>query len=156
MKNNMTGEMVIVEMKEEHLDKVAQIEKETFSTPWTRQGFLDAIYQDCCCYLVVLADNQVVAYCGLYQSMDEADITNVAVSRDYRNQGIARVMLTELMDMGRRRGIVNFTLEVRVSNVAAQRLYTGLGFESVGIRKDFYRNPVEDANIMWFYGDKNN
>ena len=73
----------------------------------------------------------------------------MAVDGPYRGQGIGRKMLTELMRLGLERGAFAYTLEVRVSNMPAIRLYESLGFENLGIRKNFYEKPVEDAMIMW-------
>ena len=75
----------------------------------------------------------------------------MAVDKKFRRQHIAEEMLKELMKTGNELGIKSYTLEVRCSNEGAIALYTKLGFESAGIRKNFYRNPIEDANIMWRY-----
>lgn len=139
-------------MTEEDLDKVVEIENDNFSTPWSRQGFREALDKDYCCFITAKDENgEVAGYCGLYQSDTEADITNVAVDKKFRRQHIAEEMLKELMKTGSERGIKSYTLEVRCSNEGAITLYTKLGFESAGIRKNFYRNPIEDANIMWRY-----
>lgn len=129
--------------------EVAELEKQIFSLPWSEAGFLSSLKQPDTLYLVVCEDEKVVGYCGLLQSFDEADITNVAVSEACRGKGIGYQMLTELMRRGRERGIARFTLEVRVSNASAIHLYEKLGFASVGIRKNFYERPREDAMIMW-------
>ena len=136
-------------MQPEDLEQVAAIEKKCFSEPWSREGFASSLQSPDTLYLTAFFDGQVVGYCGLLRSFEEADITNVAVGEDWRNQGIAGMLLKELMEQGRQQGIERFTLEVRVSNQAAIHLYEKLGFESVGIRKRFYSKPVEDAMIMW-------
>lgn len=139
----------IEEMKAEDIGEVAAIERQIFSMPWSEQGFLSSLQSEDTLYLVVRKENRVIGYCGLLQSFDEADITNVAVSADVRNCGVAFAMLSELMARGKKRGIARFTLEVRAGNNAALRLYEKLGFEAVGIRKNFYERPKEDAVIMW-------
>lgn len=144
----------IKEMQPEDLDEVAELEKEIFSTPWSRKGFEDALKQEAVCYLVVRENGVLAGYCGLIRSFDEADITNVAVSPLFRNRGIAQAMLQRLMEQGEKKGIFNYTLEVRAGNAPALRVYEKLGFESVGIRPRFYEKPVEDAVIMWKYGEK--
>lgn len=136
-------------MQPEDLDQVAAIERQCFSEPWTRAGFETSLRSPDTLYLAALEEGQVVGYCGLLRSFEEADITNVAVREDHRNQGIAGKMLEELMEQGRRWGILRFTLEVRVSNRAAIRVYERLGFASVGVRRGFYTKPAEDALIMW-------
>lgn len=136
-------------MQPEDLEQVAAIEKKCFSEPWSREGFASSLQSPDTLYLAAFREEQVVGYCGLLRSFEEADITNVAVGEGWRNQGIAGKLLKELMEQGRQQGIERFTLEVRVSNLAAIHLYEKLGFESVGIRKRFYSKPVEDAMIMW-------
>lgn len=139
----------IEEMKAEDIGEVAAIERQIFSMPWSEQGFLSSLQSEDTLYLVVRKENRIIGYCGLLQSFDEADITNVAVSADVRNCGAGFAMLSELMARGKKRGIARFTLEVRAGNNAALRLYEKLGFEAVGIRKNFYERPKEDAVIMW-------
>ena len=139
----------IAEMKQEDIPAVAALEREIFSMPWSENGFLSALSSSDTLYLTVRADGRVIGYCGLLQSFDEADITNVAVSPAYRGRGVGYRMLSELMEAGQTRGIERYTLEVRISNQAALALYEKLGFASVGVRKNFYEKPKEDAVIMW-------
>lgn len=136
-------------LREEDAGRAAEIEAMIFSMPWSKQGFLDSIHSKDTEYLAVWIEDEIVAYCGFLQSFDEADITNVAVHPDYRRRGIAYAMLEQLMEKGKTRGVCRYTLEVRAGNTAAILLYEKLGFESVGIRKNFYEKPREDAVIMW-------
>lgn len=142
-------EWQIRKMKEADIEAVAGIERQIFSMPWSEQGFRSSLNSEDTLYLVVDNEDQILGYCGFLQSFDEADITNVAVAPEMRNSGIGFAMLTELMQQGRARGIECYTLEVRAGNAAAIHLYEKLGFESVGIRKNFYDKPKEDAVIMW-------
>lgn len=141
----------IRKMQMEDLDEVAEVEKSIFSQPWSKKGFADAIGQEAALYLTARVNGRLAGYCGLLQSLDEADITNVAVAEVFRNQGVASAMLNELIRCGQEGGILNFTLEVRAKNAAALHLYEKLGFVSVGIRPGFYEKPREDAVIMWKY-----
>lgn len=136
-------------MKEKDLDQVAAIEKKYFSMPWSKQAFLDSLMLSHTLYMVAELTGTVVGYCGCYQYLEEAEIVNVAVDEPYRGQGVGRGMLTELMKLGLERGIFAYTLEVRAGNLPAIHLYESLGFENVGIRKNFYQKPTEDAVIMW-------
>lgn len=136
-------------MKTEDLEQVTGIEKQCFSEPWSREGFASSLQLADTLYLTAVREEEILGYCGLLRSFEEADITNVAVREDCRNQGIAEAMLKELMHQGQESGIQRFTLEVRVGNKPAIHLYEKLGFESVGIRKNFYAKPTEDALIMW-------
>ena len=138
-------------MQIEDIEQVVQIEKATFSDPWSYQSFVDSWNENCCIYLVAEKEKEIVAYCGLYVIQDEGQITNVAVKSTCRGEHIGTNMLNELINQAKNKGAKNFTLEVRLSNKVAIHLYEKLGFTNVGIRKRFYNNPVEDAMIMWFY-----
>ena len=142
-------EWQIEKMRPEHIKEVAEIERRIFTLPWSEQGFLSSLQSEDTLYLVVRKEGRVAGYCGLLQSFDEADITNVAVAEEARGAGIGFAMLSELMRLGKERGIERYTLEVRASNAAALHLYEKLGFQSAGIRKNFYDRPKEDAVIMW-------
>lgn len=136
-------------MKAEDLDVVAEIEKEIFSQPWSKQGFFASLQSEYALYLTARLDGEIVGYCGLMQSFDEGEITNVAVRKSARRHGVAAAMLERLLLEGAQRGITSFLLEVRRSNAAAMALYEKLGFERGGVRKNFYEHPREDAVIMW-------
>lgn len=139
----------ISEMKPEDAAEVAVLEKEIFTMPWSEKGFLSSLQSQDTLYLVVRENGRIIAYCGFLQSFDEADITNVAVDQTFRGRGVGYQMLRELMERGKERGVGRFTLEVRISNASAIHLYGKLGFETAGIRKNFYEKPQEDAVIMW-------
>lgn len=136
-------------MEEGDLDQVCAIEEETFSMPWSRKSFRDTLSYYHTLFLVAELDGEIAGYCGCYQSLEEAEITNIAVRRQLRGHGIGRRLLMELMRLGKEQGAFAYTLEVRVSNQAAIHLYESLGFVSFGIRKNFYEKPREDAMIMW-------
>ena len=139
-------------METEDLEKVAAIEGSLFSKPWSVKGFQDSLNSQDTIYLTALVDGEVAGYCGLLRSFEEADITNVAVAETFQGKGIAFAMLKELLALGAEKGILNFTLEVRVSNAPAIHVYEKLGFVNEGIRKNFYDMPKEDAMIMWRRG----
>jgi len=136
-------------MEERDLSQVAAIEAASISPPWSEQSFRDTIALHHTIFLVAEDEGEIAGYCGCYQSLEEAEITNVAVREDLRSNGIARSLLEKLMEIGKAQGAFAFTLEVRVSNIPAIHLYESLEFESVGIRKNFYEKPKEDAMIMW-------
>lgn len=141
--------MEIEEMQPQDAAETAVLERRIFSMPWSEQGFLTSLQSPDTLYLVARENGRLLGYCGFLQSFDEADITNVAVSPQARGRGVGYRMLSELMRRGRERGVARYTLEVRVGNEAAIRLYQKLGFHSVGIRRNFYEKPREDAAIMW-------
>ncbi|WP_394925795.1 ribosomal protein S18-alanine N-acetyltransferase [uncultured Robinsoniella sp.] len=135
-------------MRQEDLDSVAQIEQETFSMPWSREGFASSLGRKDTLYLSAFSDGELAGYCGLLQVLDEGEITNVAVKKCFRGQKIASMLMAELLKKGNDRGITFFVLEVRKSNKYAIRLYEKAGFLQAGIRKNFYEKPIEDAVIM--------
>ncbi len=137
------------EMTAQDVSEVASLERQIFTAPWSENGFLSSLRSQDTLYLIARGEGRLLGYCGFLQSFDEADITNVAVAPGERGRGVAYEMLSELMRRGRSRGIMRYTLEVRVGNAAAVHLYQKLGFVSVGIRKNFYEKPREDALIMW-------
>lgn len=140
--------MIVRKMTETDLDKVAAMEKQIFSTPWSKQNFAESLTKAYSHFYVAVLDD-IVGYCGVHNLGGDGEITNVAVDGQYRGKGIAYEMLSYVMEDVSNKGVEAFTLEVRVSNTPAIKLYKKLGFENHGIRKNFYDNPTEDAMIMW-------
>lgn len=136
-------------MQEGDLEQVCAIEEQIFSKPWSRQDFLDSIHNDAHIYLVAEQDGTIMGYCGMWGIVGEGQITNVAVSPQFRRQGIAYHLFLSFLKKGEQMGLTAFTLEVRTSNLPAIQLYKKMGFKEAGIRKDFYELPKEDALIMW-------
>lgn len=117
--------------------------------PWSAASFLQMIEKEDSAYFVAEEDGRLLGGCGLLLIAGEGNITNVVVAPEARRRGVATGLLTYLLAEGGRAGLTAYTLEVRVSNVAAIRLYEKLGFASEGIRPGFYEKPTEDAMIMW-------
>ena len=140
----------IVELSQEDLDAVAEIEKETFSLPWSRQSFADAIEDSFGLFLVArtLEEKQVLGYIGMYCTAEEGELTNVAVKSETRGQGIGGCLVDAMIREAQTRGIPRIVLEVRVSNAPAIATYENRGFINLGVRKNFYQLPREDAYIM--------
>ena len=152
MRSKLEGQgvyMIIRKMTEADLPQVCAIEKDCFSDPWSEESFAKSLQDKNNYYIVVEIDGEIVAYCGYWGIVDEGHIYNVAVKKEYRRQRIGYRMLKALLEEASARGIDSFTLEVRASNQAAIGLYESLGFKPVGIRRDFYAKPREDAVIMW-------
>jgi len=136
----------------EDLERVYEIELSSFSIPWTKEDLQrDAVSNNLSVYLVALCDNQLVAYAGMWHVVTEGHITNIAVSPDYRNKGIGQQLIEGLLRIAKEREMMGITLEVRMNNAAAQRLYIKNGFKVEGIRKNYYADTKEDALIMWKY-----
>lgn len=142
-------EIIVRPLTEEYVDQVCILEEEAFSMPWHKESFLEMLANKDARYLVGIWQNQVVGSCGLRNIAGEGEITNVVTAAAFRGKGIGRMLLTHLLEEGRKMGVEAFTLEVRQSNVAAIHLYESLGFVTEGIRKNFYEKPREDALIMW-------
>lgn len=139
----------IRELRECDIRALAEIEAENFSMPWSENAFRGLLDNPGCFYLVALADGEVAGGIGCTFLGDEVSIDNVVVAEGWRNRGVAKALLRELIAGGEAKGAEAFTLEVRVSNIPAIRLYEKFGFRSEGIRPRFYEKPVEDAMIMW-------
>ncbi len=139
-------------MRAEDLDAVTALETAAFSRPWKREDFSAALQKEEYLYFVA-EEGRVLGVAGLIMTPPEADISNVSVAQEARRRGIAGGLLRALLSEGRRRGLKDFTLEVRASNSAAIALYEGLGFICEGVRKAFYSDPREDALIYWLRGE---
>ena len=141
--------MTIVPMAERHLAALAEIEKACFHAPWSESMLREELGKGI--FLVAERDGQAVGYVGCQTVLDEGYITNVAVSPDARRQGIARALIVKLTAEARAAGLAFVTLEVRASNAPAIALYEGAGFGRVGVRKNFYTAPIEDAVLMTLF-----
>lgn len=133
----------------EDLDRVCEIEEQSFSMPWKKQDFQEMIENDDSHYMVITLDDYIIGTAGYTFNGFEGYINNVAIDKAYRGRGYSKLLLLALLDEGRARNVFEYTLEVRVSNAPAIALYEALGFKTEGVRKRFYERPVEDANVMW-------
>jgi ribosomal-protein-alanine N-acetyltransferase len=133
----------------EDAEQIAAIEKECFSLPLTKEQLLVQIRDEKAVVLTAEDRNKKLAgYAGFYSVLDEGYITNVAVSIVYRRQHIADLLLESLENYAREKELAFITLEVRESNASAISLYAKHGFETRGIRKNYYEHPKENAKIM--------
>ena len=140
--------MNIVNMNADHVVQVAELEKLCFPDPWSEKSIASELSNKLALWLVAEEDGRVAGYIGSQSVPDESDMMNVAVHPDYRRRGIAEALVVALCDALREQGSVSLTLEVRASNEPAKALYQKLGFEQVGRRPNYYRNPKEDALIL--------
>jgi len=143
----------IAHMRRRHLRGVMAIERAVYPRPWSPSLFLSEMSdEDTRTYLVTRVDKQIVGYAGMNCWSDEAHITNVAVDPRWQRRGIGTRLVWELLRSAVVMDARLVTLEVRVSNRGAQRLYEEFGFRPVGIRKNYYQEVNEDALIMWADG----
>jgi [ribosomal protein S18]-alanine N-acetyltransferase len=131
------------------LDAVQDIERRSFRTPWPAHAYRTELQTNRLAqYLVARIDGRVVGYGGMWVMVDEAHITTFAVDPDWRRQGIGERLLLALLDLAGGRNAREATLEVRLSNLPARRLYEKYGFRPVGLRPRYYSDDNEDALIM--------
>lgn len=141
--------MIIRRLEERDVEEVSRLNGRAFSMPWLPEDFRHLVSDVNSLYYVAEEDGRIVASLGVTNVVSEGNINNVVVEEAYRGRGIATKMLELLLKEGEAMGIVDYTLEVRVSNAPAIALYEKLGFVSEGIRPRFYERPTEDAMIMW-------
>ena len=140
--------MIYTEMKAEHVPQVARLEKLCFADPWSEMSIASELQNLWAYWLVAVQDDMVVGYIGSQSTIDETDVMNVAVHPDWRRQGIAAQLIENLIEELKKRGSHALMLEDRASNAPAISLYEKMGFRQVGLRKNYYRNPKEDALIL--------
>ena len=141
--------MEIVKMTSAHVAQVAAIEKECFGREaWSERSVAGELDNKLALWLVALDGETIAGYVGSQTVCGETDMMNVAVTADYRRQGIAEKLILELVDALKAIDSHCLTLEVRASNEPAQALYEKLGFAQVGRRPKYYQNPREDALIL--------
>ncbi len=140
--------MEYVLMKPEHVAQIAQLEKICFPDPWDARSVASELKNPLSLWLVALDGDTVAGYVGSQTVCGETDMINVAFHPDYRLQGMARQLIENLIEKLKAQGSHWLMLEVRSSNGDARALYEKLGFQQVGLRKNYYRNPKEDALIL--------
>ncbi len=131
------------------LDDLLQVEKGSFSHPWTKQMFMDELKNTFAEYWIIRVDGKLVAYGGFWHIADESHVTNIAVDPDYRHLGLGTLMVEHIINRSREKGVKGVTLEVRPSNTRAITLYENAGFQQRGRRPHYYEDNGEDAIIMW-------
>jgi ribosomal-protein-alanine N-acetyltransferase len=142
--------VVIEDMRLEDVPAVQLVENASFPIPWPANAFRHELTQNKNAhYLVAKEGDHIVGYAGLWLSLDEAHITTFAVLPEYRRRKIGERMLLSIFERAERLGAEWLTLEVRASNLPAQRLYEKYGFRPAGIRRRYYSDNNEDAIIMW-------
>lgn len=134
-------------LKKNHIDSIAELEKICFSEPWSADAIMDS-FRSGTVFLVAEKDGKVLGYVGIKPVLDEGYITNVAVFPEYRRMGVGAALMHSLDRLARNKGLAFISLEVRKSNLPAISLYESFGYKTEGVRKNFYRDPLEDAIIM--------
>ncbi len=140
--------MKIETMKSHHVAQIADLEKICFSDPWSENSIASELQNKLSLWLVALEGENVAGYIGSQTVLGETDMMNVAVHPDFRRKGMGEKLVNALVENLRQQGSRCLTLEVRASNLPAIALYEKQGFQEIGRRKNYYRNPREDALIL--------
>lgn len=135
-------------MTKNHVWQVSDLEKACFQTPWSENAIASEVDNPLSLWIVAVEDGKVLGYVGSQSVLGEADMMNLAVDKSCRRQGIARQLISELVNQLNKQDVFKLTLEVRASNESAIFLYQRLGFMQVGCRPNYYSNPKEDALIL--------
>ena len=140
--------MIIREMKREDVPGIAHLEKVCFPDPWSENSIASELENPLSYWLVAEDNGNIAGYVGSQSVLDGADMMNLAVAPEYRQQGIGKKLVDSLVEHLQKQGIIALLLEVRVSNATAIALYEKIGFRQVGRRPRYYHNPREDALIL--------
>ncbi len=144
----MAGE-IIRPMERADVSRVHEIECTCFRSPWSKLALLGELRNEVARYLVMEVDGVICGYGGMWVLFEEAHVTNVAIMPDYRGTGRGKRLMLAMMRLAVKNGAEKMTLEVRESNLVAQRLYAGLDFEQNGFRPGYYSDTGEGAKLLW-------
>jgi ribosomal-protein-alanine N-acetyltransferase len=141
--------VMIRRMRQDDVAAVMVLDRQCFPVPWSANGFVAEMGNVSAYYLVAEAGSLVCGYAGSWMIADEAHITTLGVDPRLRRRGIGELLLKAVLEEAARRGVRRVSLEVRVSNAVAQRMYEKFGFTPVGRRAGYYTDNGEDALVMW-------
>ena len=144
-------DLKIGKMTGSHIEEIARLEKECFSSPWSEDGLKSELNNKFARFFVAFLDGKIAGYIGSHNVLGEVYVTNVAVFPRFRRNGVGRALVELLVDEMKKEDADFVTLEVRKSNLNAISLYEKCGFEKAGERRSFYEKPVEDAVLMTNY-----
>ncbi len=134
--------------EEADLEEIVNIEKASMSNPWALSSYKEALDSEHAFIYVATESGNIAGFCVLYLTPPESEIPDIVIDKQYRNKGLGKVLLDNVIKELKSQGIDTVFLEVRVSNEPARALYEKVGFEQIGVRKYFYSNPLEDAICM--------
>ncbi len=138
----------IIDIEEKHIAQIKELEKMCFPVPWTDEQLRAQLPDKMHVFIIAESDGIVLGYVGMMYVLDEGYISNVAVSPEFRRMGIADALIEELLNRARTLELSFVTLEVRESNSPARELYKKHSFSDVGMRKNYYSSPTENAILM--------
>ncbi|MFD2760295.1 ribosomal protein S18-alanine N-acetyltransferase [Lentibacillus juripiscarius] len=144
------AELMIRKVDRTDIDGVMEVERLSFSVPWPKDIMVQELAENTHAhYFGMFVDGKMVGYAGMWHVIDDAQITTIAVIPDFRGQKLGEKLFLYVMQEAVRMGAKRLSLEVRVSNVAAQRMYRKFGLVPGGVRKNYYTDNQEDAIVMW-------
>ena len=146
----VAGQVVLRPAASDDIVAIAEIERTSFSDPWSRDAFQSLLGVPAVQFAVATCGDRVAGFLVMWLAADEAEIANLAVAADARRRGIGKSLLTHAIRLARQSSASVMFLEVRESNAAARELYSSHGFVAVGRRKRYYRRPEEDALVLRF------
>ncbi len=150
MRDKLAYRVNIRPMQKEDVPWVQNIERLSFSFPWSSQLlYFELERKDFAYYWVIELDKIPVGYGGYWKIMDEAHLVTFAIHPSYRRRGLGTMLLANILSDAAKKGVKRVTLEVRESNKAAQNLYEKFGFKKIAIRAGYYQDTGEDAFIYW-------
>ena len=138
----------IAPLSENEISAVAELEKATFSVPFTEKALNELFLNTSWHFFAAKANGSLVGYLSFYTVLDETEIVNVCVNSSYRGMGIGKKLVASVIEYSKEHGAKKLMLEVRKSNSVAIKLYEGFGFIPVGVSKNHYKLPTEDAILM--------
>ena len=138
-------------MTTESAKNAAELEKLCFSAPWSYEMLCMEAFSEQGEFLCAFVNGEFAGYAGMLCVLDEGQICNVAVCPPFRRMGVGEALMAAQRSAGLARGLSVMMLEVRARNAPAQRLYEKLGWEKVGVRKNFYTSPREDGVLYNLY-----
>lgn len=142
----------ILPMTADDIDGVLKVEESCFAIAWTRADFEREMNENkLAIYFVAKDGEKIVGYAGMWHVVTEGQITNVAVLEEYRGQKVGSLLMEALIKTAEEKEMIGITLEVKISNYPAQKLYSKYGFKPEGFRKNYYKDTNEDAIVMWKY-----
>ena len=149
---NIDVDVQLLPMRRRHLRSVVRVEAQVYPRPWSHSLFVSELaLRSSRAYVVAKVGREVVGYAGVMMSLTYGHVTTIAVDPAWHRHGIGTRLLLTLAREAIERDAVALTLEVRLSNKAAQEMYKRFGFTAVGVRKGYYADTGEDALIMWAY-----
>ncbi|GGK00816.1 putative ribosomal-protein-alanine acetyltransferase [Lentibacillus kapialis] len=144
------ADIAIRQMKLSDVDAVLEVEKSTFLAPWPRDIIVRELTDnDYAHYCVLVIDHQIVGYAGMWHVIDDAQVTSIAITPAFRGRKLGQTLFLHLLEKAIKMGAKRLSLEVRVTNTVAQRMYRKFGLVPGGIRKNYYTDNQEDAIVMW-------